>query len=449
MRRVAGLLALAAALVAATAPARADAPYADLILARPDLTGYWAFNEPGGTVTADLRTTGVAVHSGGVHAGVRGLVPSGLSARYDGRRALTTVPNSRVLNPATALSLEVWVAPDAVAHAATLAGKRRQYALGFDRQGEVVLRLWVGGVEHRLATAAGTVAAGRVDYVAGTYDGAVQTIYVNGVQAASGALAGPLDKSAAPLVLGGGLRGRLDDVAVYSDALAPADVAAHNAAGHAGFCPSDPVLVGLGAAWHPACWRPFLDGSAFDQPLRPTVPLVPGSAAIVSRLAGQGPPQMIYGLTSETSDPAQPSADFQHPLYAASWSDRASRVVCVRIRCPELRGADVPVPPGARPAQGADGHLAILDTDSGEEYDLWQVGGPGRTRRPALRGDGRTIRVSAGGVTSPGEGLRYGLGSNATAAHFALSAGIIRAPALMSGAIDPALFLIVGCTRGK
>src|SRR5437588_11374844 len=101
MRRVAGLLALVAALVAAASPARADAPYADHILARPDLAGYWAFNERAGTVTADLRTTGVAVHSGGVQAGAPGLVPSGLSARYDGRRALTTVPNSRGLNPAT------------------------------------------------------------------------------------------------------------------------------------------------------------------------------------------------------------------------------------------------------------------------------------------------------------------------------------------------------------
>src|SRR5437764_11745373 len=121
MRRLALLLALGAVLLAA-APARAAAPYADLVIASPSLAGYWAFNEPGGGLTADLRTTGVGVHSGGVRAGAPGLVPSGRSARYDGRRAATIVANSRVLNPATGLTVEAWVAPDAVAHAATLAG---------------------------------------------------------------------------------------------------------------------------------------------------------------------------------------------------------------------------------------------------------------------------------------------------------------------------------------
>src|SRR5947209_7121672 len=101
MRRLAVLVALGAAALAA-APARAAAPYADQILATPHLAGYWAFNEPGGPVTADLRTTGVGVHSGGVRAGAPGLVPSGRSARYSGRAA-TTVGNTRPLNATSAL----------------------------------------------------------------------------------------------------------------------------------------------------------------------------------------------------------------------------------------------------------------------------------------------------------------------------------------------------------
>src|SRR3954463_11010896 len=121
--------------------ARAAPPYADLVVADPSLAGYWAFNEPSGPFTADLRTTGVGVHEGGVRPGAPPLAPSGRSARYDGRRAPTVVANDRRLNPAGALTLEAWVRPDAIRHAATLVGKPGQYALGFDRQGRAVFRI--------------------------------------------------------------------------------------------------------------------------------------------------------------------------------------------------------------------------------------------------------------------------------------------------------------------
>ena len=42
-----------------------------------------------------------------------------------------------------------------------------------------------------------------------------------------------------------------------------------------------------------------------------------------------------------------------------------------------------------------------------------------------------------------------GLGTNATAAHFALSAGIIRPEEMAAGRIDHALFMVVKCTAGK
>src|SRR3954471_9869873 len=265
--RLAILLVLGA--LAAAAPARAAAPYADGVLASPTLAGYWAFNQPAGPVTADLRTTGVGVHTGGVHAGAPLLVGHGRSASYDGHRAATVVANSRRLNPTRALTIEAWVAPRAVRHAATLAGKSGQYALGFDRLGRAVLRLWSGAVRGRLAGPAGRVARGRVTFVAATFDGRRARLYVDGRPVAHLAVDAPLDKTAHPLVLGGGLDGRLDDVALYASALAPGTLAARAAAGRRARCPSDPVWVGLAAAWRPACWRPYLDGSAFDQPIRP------------------------------------------------------------------------------------------------------------------------------------------------------------------------------------
>src|SRR2546423_3954750 len=140
------LAALVAFVALAVAPAaQAAPPYADLVVADAGLAGYWAFNEPAGPVTADLRTTGEGLHAGGVRAGAAPLVPSGRSARYDGRRAATTVANSRRLNPASALTIEAWVRPDATRHAATLAGKPGQYALGFDRLRRAAFRIWGGG----------------------------------------------------------------------------------------------------------------------------------------------------------------------------------------------------------------------------------------------------------------------------------------------------------------
>jgi hypothetical protein len=76
----------------------------------------------------------------------------------------------------------------------------------------------------------------------------------------------------------------------------------------------------------------------------------------------------------------------------------------------------------------------VLDADTGAEVDLWQA------RLPS--------RASGGGLTSPADGLDWGLGSNATAAHFGLAAGVVRAPELASGEIDHALFLAVNCTNG-
>jgi hypothetical protein len=51
-------------------------------------------------------------------------------------------------------------------------------------------------------------------------------------------------------------------------------------------------------------------------------------------------------------------------------------------------------------------------------------------------------------MTSPSDGLGWGLGSDATAAHFGLAAGVVRAPELAAGEIDHPLFLLVNCTEG-
>src|SRR4051794_34597043 len=278
--RLAILLALGALVAGPPAAARAAAPYADDVLASPSLAGYWAFNEPAGPVTADLRTTGAGVHTGGVHPGAPALVGRGRSASYDGHRAATVVANSRRLNPTRALTIEAWVAPRAVRHAATLAGKSGQYALGFDRLGRAVLRLWSGAVQGRLAGPPGSVARGRVTFVAATFAGRRARLYVDGRPVAHLAVDAPLDKTAHPLVLGGGLDGRLDDVALYASALAPGTLAARAAAGRRAACPSEPVGGGLAAGRRPACLRPYFAGRAVGHPGRAGRARGPGSPGV-------------------------------------------------------------------------------------------------------------------------------------------------------------------------
>ena len=98
------------------------------------------------------------------------------------------------------------------------------------------------------------------------------------------------------------------------------------------------------------------------------------------------------------------------------------------------------IPDAARPAAGGDGHLAVIDQADGWEYDFWQV-----QQKPK---GGGTLTVSYGGKTPYGTSNADGLGSNATAANFALSAGIIRPSELEAGKIDHALFMVVECTNG-
>lgn len=180
------------------------------------------------------------------------------------------------------------------------------------------------------------------------------------------------------------------------------------------------------------CWRPYAADSPFNRRIPQNPPLAPDSAAIVHQLTSEGPPASpMVGLAGTPED-------FGHPAYYPSRGDPVYTLHCTRPwgRCP-IEGDRVAIPSGARPAGGSDAHMAIVDLASGWEYDLWQAATPdGRDGRLDLSWGGRT-RIDGSG-----------LGSNATAAHFGLLAGIIRAPELRAGHIDHALLMVTRCTDG-
>lgn len=188
-------------------------------------------------------------------------------------------------------------------------------------------------------------------------------------------------------------------------------------------------------SWPEACWRPFAESSPFNRPIPAGAPLVANSQAIVQRMVS------LYGGPAKmTAGDADTSYDYSHPLYYPRADDPVFTLHCYETSwgtCP-IEGHRIRIPDAARPAGGGDAHMAVIDEASGWEYDLYKV-----RSKPA---GGGTLEFRWGGRTRlDGDGL----GSNATAAHFGLSAGIIRAEEIAAGKIDHALFMVVRCTSGK
>ena len=207
-------------------------------------------------------------------------------------------------------------------------------------------------------------------------------------------------------------------------------------------CAADPAQFGAGS-WPPACWRPYGDASPFNLPLRESPGVAERSAQIVrSTLESKDVQAFVVGY------PHRSVNDFGHPVYYSDFLDPVYRVRCARwVRHCEVEGKLVHIPWNAVPAGGTDAHMAVVDAASRWEYDFWEV------RTVPLPRLGGTIVIGHGGRTPWGTQHADGLGSNATAAHFGLSAGVIRAEewkeaALSGRSMNHALFAAVSCTNG-
>jgi len=206
----------------------------------------------------------------------------------------------------------------------------------------------------------------------------------------------------------------------------------------AGSPPTDVADVGCGygqfaaGRWPEACWRPYGTGSVFNRVLPSRPKVMANSQAIVDRTLGMG---RIADLVVAPDT----ASDWYHPVYFSAASDPAFTVRCTRPwgTC-EVEGMHVQIPDAARPAAGGDAHLAVVDQATGWEYDFFEV--------QAKPEGGGVLEVGWGGRT-PIKGS--GLGSDATAAHFGLLAGVIRPQELEAGRIDHALFMMVGCTSDR
>jgi hypothetical protein len=182
-----------------------------------------------------------------------------------------------------------------------------------------------------------------------------------------------------------------------------------------------------------ACWRPYSDSSPFNTPVGSDPNVASDSSKVVDRLMSFGTMDNIVAGASQTAD------DWMHPIYFSSPSDPLYTIHCTMNsgQCNTLDGMSLHIPAAAEPAGGGDGHMAVIDQQTGWEWDFWQV-----HSKPS---GGGTLTVSSAGRTMiTGDGLRSG----ATASYFGLAAGVIRGSEMEAGQIDHALFMVVKCTNG-
>ncbi len=164
------------------------------------------------------------------------------------------VPIGAALSPTAAITINARINPTAGSTTARIvdkitAGAGDGYLLDLLR-GQ--LRLNVDGDSVTGATA---LQGGVTYHVAGTYDGATLTVYVNGVADGSFAHTAAIPANALPLRIGADssgvenlFTGRLDEVELFDRALSPGEIQAIVAAGPAGKCKQQPIPISSPAA---------------------------------------------------------------------------------------------------------------------------------------------------------------------------------------------------------
>jgi hypothetical protein len=220
--------------------------------------GYWRLGETSGTTAAAVAGSGTGTYRNGALLGQPSLL-AGDSANkavsFDGVNDYVSIPSSAALSPTLRVSVEAWIKPQSLPAAGlftSIASKPESYSLQFNGP-RLEFTIMQSKVRHRLQAPAGAIVAGQTYHVVGTYDGAVQRLYVNGTEVASVALTGAITVNTNTLDIASWDEGReafngtIDEVAVYGSALTAARVQAHYQAGA-----GTSVMAGLSVPTNPA-----------------------------------------------------------------------------------------------------------------------------------------------------------------------------------------------------
>jgi hypothetical protein len=211
----------------------------------PALVAAYAFDEASGTTVTDVSGR---ANTGTITGATRTTGHSGSALTFNGTSNSVTVPDSSSLDLTSAMTLEAWVNPTIVSDWRTVMLKEATGNLAYSLYGASgyaggAPSAWIGSTD--LASTA-ALPAGAWSHVATTWDGSTWRLYVDGVQRASRAFAGPIAVSSGALKIGGNalwgeyFSGRIDDVRIYNRGLTAAEVLRDRDAPVGGTAPPPP-----------------------------------------------------------------------------------------------------------------------------------------------------------------------------------------------------------------
>jgi hypothetical protein len=208
-------------------------------VAAAGLVAAYNFNEGTGTTLTDRTGLG---HTGTISGAIwTTLGRFGGALSFDGSNDWVSVADANDLDLTMGLTVQAWVYPTALG-----TGTWRTVLIK-ERTGGEVYNLYANSDTSRPKVyltpaaqpnsplnASGTsqLPLNTWTHLAATYDGATLRLYVNGTQAATRAVAGPLITSSGVLRMGGNgvwgefFRGRIDEVRIYSRALTATEIQA-------------------------------------------------------------------------------------------------------------------------------------------------------------------------------------------------------------------------------
>jgi len=196
------------------------------------LVAAYSFNENTGSTVHDAsgnNNTGTISAAQWTSSGRYG---SALS--FNGASSILTVADSPTLDLTTGLTLEAWVNPSATPQGWQAVLFKEMpgdgaYFLYRSGYGPVPVAGIFSGVERQILGTSGP-GVNTWTHLAFTYDGAVERLYVNGVQVSSRAQTGAIQTSTGVLHIGGDdlwgeyFQGLIDEIRIYNRALSAAEV---------------------------------------------------------------------------------------------------------------------------------------------------------------------------------------------------------------------------------
>lgn len=212
------------------------------------LIGHWPFDETSGHVVVDRSGHG---NHGELINGARGPGIYGQALLLAGRDdSHASIPGSTSLNGlADRLTVMAWAYPNTPPDGFRVLVSRQigtllhpdQFYLGFGPKDNAMHYKWHlatddGGTLREGDIYSGTPAHNRWIHLAGTYDGEIMRLYVDGVEIANAPISGRLriddnpvtiggeENGPAPRVVDGEFDGRIDEVRIYNRALDPAEI---------------------------------------------------------------------------------------------------------------------------------------------------------------------------------------------------------------------------------